>query len=176
MSERHRQLGQKHLGSHVRHIRSNGGIMSEITTTESLVTTMRGLVSQGVQNLTEFAVLTPSLYAEAPWKDETDDDGKPVKIAAWFIREFGVGPSKDGYVSLPQVSLDAGSQAFADAGIKPPLSDHVAVTGAARATVARSRARTGLSDDQPQKRPTAPTTPTTETPESGGSAGEVSSE
>lgn len=143
---------------------------STITTNEydttTLVETMANLVTQGVANLSEFAVLTPSLYADAPWKDESDDDGKPVKIADYFRNTFGIGPSRDGYVSLPQVALDAGSQAFADAGIKPSLSDHVAVTGAARATVARSRARMGLSDDQPQKSPSKSVPAQAESPES----------
>jgi hypothetical protein len=133
--------------------------MSAVTTTEKLVTTMRDLVSESVKNLDAYAALLPALYADAPWKDETDESGKPVKIAAWFTSEFGIGPSGDGYVSLPQKSLDIASAAFVEAGQKPSLTDHVAMTGAARATVARSRARTGLSDEQPQKSPKTAKTP-----------------
>jgi hypothetical protein len=144
-----------------------------ITETDELVETMTNLVTQGVANLTEFATLTPALYAESPWK-ETDENGKTTKIADYFRETFGIGAARDGYVSLPTIALDAMSQAFADAKIKPSLGDQVAMSGASRATVARSRARVGLSDDQPQKSPNKGNSDNTG--ESGESGGEVSGE
>jgi hypothetical protein len=130
--------------------------MSALTTTNTvntanLVETMQNLTSGAIGNLVTFAELLPELWADAPWTDNSDK----TDVADFMSETFGIGSSRDGLLTLPQIALDAAIAAFVAEGTKLTYAQITALTGASRATVARASAKGGMSESQPQKSPTA---------------------
>jgi hypothetical protein len=108
-------------------------VISDVKAETALVSLIKGTSD----NLVKWAEKVPDFYRDNLANNTV------AEVAEYFRDIHGIGPSADGYIALPSVALDVLVTGLgADAGL--PLT--VAMSGVGRATVARSRARTGITD------------------------------